>query len=318
MSVPFNASIPADLIRNMAGPTPSGMGFVNLPGVENAMRILGIPNVGDPITSVQRFQASTQASAPTGGFQAGEGSFVSLDRRPFALTCQKWLENTDKNAIRYLYSKTNPRSVQWTHNLRVSDQKTLAGTVQHAWRQNLGVRRRTFFSEPVITITFQSGNLMPIYPARLRDPRNRAQQTEMPRGLDNFYRFAELLNESRILTGDGNRQANIVYLLYTSHVYPSMVLAGAFTPDGFSWTDNAEDPNKIEWTSSFTVYDSYPQFYDANALITAWKTSQGFATNKEDNVGDHPIPAQSIIPGRTPNLGPNQNDTGTNTNTTFA
>jgi ribosomal protein L24E len=290
MPIPYGNLAPADLIRQVASPAPQGFGFENPPSLNPILQTLGLEN--NPFA--RRISDELQAEMAGGRGKTdpsqkkkvqssiGEGgSFVHLDRRPFTLTCQRWLDSKDPNTIKYLYCRVNPRSVQWTMNLRVSDQKTLSGTVQHAWRQNRGVRRRTYFSEPTLTITFQSGNIMPVIPAKFKNPEQPQKEIQIPSGLNMFYRFVDLLGDSRIIdAGTGDRSANVVYIMYTSHIYPSIVLAGMFTPEGFSFTDSAEDPNKVEWTANFTIYDSFPRFDNADMLINTWKTTMAPIKNQ--------------------------------------
>ena len=243
---------PEEAIRTNADGPPPGHGVTNPPSVADMMSRMGMAPapVGDKAVP-------KTPEAPVGNSEL-------LIRRPFAITCQSWLEQH-----RYILCKVNPRNVQWNESLRVSDQKTLSGTVQHAWRPQAGFPRRTYFSEPVLTITFQSGNTMPVKPDM--DNADQPVADTLPAGLRNFYEFKSLLNESRIVSPDsGSRAANVVYIMYTSRTLPSIVLAGMFTPEGISWSDNSEDPNKIEWTTSFTVYDSYPRFDNGASLQAAW------------------------------------------------
>lgn len=282
MPVPYGNLAPADLIRAMASPSPNGslgsLGLENPPSIAPILGKLGLadnPFVRRVTDELYAHGGRTVKKKNPTPASDSDGSFIHLDRRPFALTCQQWIENTATNSVKYLFCRANPRSVQWTMNLRVADQKTLAGVVQHAWRRNLGVKRRTYFSEPTIAITFQSGNIMPVYPVKFNNSTAARREYIMPRGLDNFYRFVDLLAASRIVdSGNSDRRANIVYIMYTSHIYPSIVLAGMFTPDGFTFTDNAEDPNKIEWTANFTIYDSFPRFDNGQQLINSWTLVQ--------------------------------------------
>ena len=280
MAVPASNALPVDLIREAASPSPFGFGLQNPPNLAAALaavKVLGNPFARQPgETRIVNQAKNTQPSV-------GTGSFVQLDRRPFMLTCQQWLDSDRNDITKYLYCRVNPKSVQWTFNMRVSEQKTLAGTVQHAWRQNLGVRRNTYFSEPKLSITFQSGNIMPVVPERFNNPTQKQREIKMPSGLGTFYRFVDLLGASRIVENGGDRAANVVYIMYTSRLYPSIVLAGMFDPEGFTFTDSANDPNQVEWTSSFTVYDSYPRFDNASMLINTWMTQQtSFVPDKEE------------------------------------
>lgn len=257
MPVPFVDAPPVDAIVQNLSVLPRGAWGGGLaPTVpQSVLRAMGIV-ASKPGTTTTKTPPSRQTA-----------SFVDVDRRPFSLTSQEWIENKDQNAVKALFCRANPGSVNWTMNLRIATQKTLSGEVQHAWRQNLGIRRNTFFSEPTLGITFQSGNIMPVRFSETGQP----SAARMPLGLDNFYSFVDLLGGKRILDPtSGDRRANVVYITYTSHIYPSIVLAGMFTPEGFSFTDNARDPHKVEWTANFTVYDSFPRFDNASQLRNTW------------------------------------------------
>ncbi len=258
----------------------------NPPTIEQYLAQAGIENnalvrlISDKIRSGQELKDATK--------KAGE-------RAPgtqFVMTCQKWLEAGD-----YIYFHVAPSQAQWSMNLRIAERKTLAGTVQHAWRNLRTVQRPSYFSEPVISFSFQSGNIIPIYSPGAKaqnDGGTTPQQNaappapviSMPPGHVNFYRFLDLLNESRIVEGtDGSgRQSNIVYIMYHSRVFPSIVLAGMFQPESFSFSEDATNPNQINWNASFTVYDSFPRFDNSSALISTWHANRSYFPNSKDPV----------------------------------
>lgn len=324
MGVDYTKVAPRDLLEAVTtGNTSGSVGqLLNPPSVAPLLEKLGVPNneatrrFTDPLQAA--LDGQTRKVKPIADVQPlpGGASFVNLNRRPFTMTCQQWLESTSTSTPKFLYCRVNPRSVQWNFQMRAADQKTLAGTVQHVWRNNLGVRRGTFFAEPVLTLTFQSGNIMPVYvgdkpqgymqnnpwsstAALFQKPRPKKAQTgpTIPSGLDNFYHFADLIGAPRILdTQSQDKRLNVVYLMYTSAVYPSIVLAGMFGPDGFSFNDEAESPLKIEWSASFTVYDSYPRFDNAGALRASW-AQQRPAVSKDD--GSDPTTTPATAPDTT-------------------
>jgi hypothetical protein len=215
-------------------------------------------------------------------------------RTPFVMTCQEWLSQTSP---RYIIAAVNPSEISWRLPQRAAAQKTRIGEIVHYWRDRF---RNTFFDEPQLSITFQSGNIMPmrtkplvttgifnrqvryVQPIRRIDgvpvqnpdqfvevpklgPDPTEQTPQVPPGLKNFYEFLELIDTQKILdSGD----VNLVYLIYNSRIFPNMTLAGLFTPDGVSWTDSATDPNQVtSWSATFTVYDSFPRLNDNAALI---------------------------------------------------
>lgn len=196
-------------------------------------------------------------------------------RQPFVLTCQEWLEKQ-----RYLIAAVNPSEVQWRLPQRAAAQKTRGGEIVHYWRDRF---RGTYYDEPQLTITFQSGNIMPI---RERPPvktyaaetlgtianvgvryKTDASETtpKVPQGLRNFYEFLELVDTQKILdSGD----VNLVYIIYNSRQFPNMTLSGLFTPEGVGWSDSSSDPNQVSsWSANFTVYDSFPRLNEAAAMI---------------------------------------------------
>lgn len=194
-------------------------------------------------------------------------------RSPFVLTCQDWLTQRQP---RYLIAAVNPSEIQWRLPQRAAAQKTRVGEIVHYWRDRF---RNTYYDEPQLSITFQSGNIMPI---REKPPvkstvttsigvatRYRTDTSEVtpqvPPGLRNFYEFIELVDTQKILdSGD----VNLVYIIYNSRLFPNMTLAGLFTPEGMSWTDSSSDPNQVSsWSANFTVYDSFPRLNDMAALI---------------------------------------------------
>lgn len=236
-----------------------------------------------------------------------EGTFVNdynQVRQPWVLTCQSWIEQS-----RYLVARVNPSEVQWRLPQRAATQKTRAGEIMHVWRDRF---RGTYYDEPQLTISFQSGNIMPIRRKPLVDdpdnPRrvyvggaqaaigagasrevNKSQgynttpgrkpdpeETEppVPQGMQNFYEFLSLVDEQKILdTGD----VNYCYIMYNSRMFPNLTLAGLFTPDGVSWSDSADNPNQVNgWSANFTVYDSYPRLNDLQTLLQFYR-SAGFA-----------------------------------------
>lgn len=258
---------------------------------------------------------------------------VNRVRQPWVLTCQKWIEEA-----RYIIAAVNPKDVSWRMPQRSAVQKTRVGEILHIWKDKF---RDTFYDEPQLTITFQSGNIMPIRqkpyvtssakqtlgridsnpasglqrditsavssaggdqlindvagaaetlnnrtgtrrgstapqfegntvtrPKRENDPEETVQ---VPPGLNNFYEFVQLVDEQKILD---NGEVNFVYIIYNSRIFPSITLAGLFTPEGVSWTDSSDDPNQVNsWTSNFTVYDSFPKLNDLNALTRFFQTA---------------------------------------------
>ena len=113
---------------------------------------------------LQKFNVRGEIGLEGGGTQANkQAPYVRGDRyrRPWVLTCQRWLagDTQDVKDGRYILAHVNPREVQWQLPQRSVAQKTRRGEVLHIWRDRF---RGTFYDEPKISITFQSGNIMPI------------------------------------------------------------------------------------------------------------------------------------------------------------
>jgi hypothetical protein len=173
--------------------------------------------------------------------KGGQKNSLGFIRVPFAMTCNTWEKRGE-----YLLWSTNPGSVTWNLSQRVSEQKNRMGTVQHVWKDNY---RDTYFDEPVLDISFQSGSLYPV--------RNVNGEFEISSGLSNFYKFLQLVDEDKL---DDYGRANMVHIMYTSGIFPSMTLSGTFTSEGLSWTDTADDPFNIsDWRARFIVKSTSPK-----------------------------------------------------------
>lgn len=208
---------------------------------------------------------------------------TTIPRNSWVMSTQRWIEGRTsddgrKTPIQALVFRCNPSEVQWRMPQRSSEQKTRYGSVLHVWKDR---PRNTYFDEPVLTFTFQSGNIMPI-PTGTNAQLNGIAGgdadpgPEVPQGLANFYYFLDLVDDQKILSdGDGFGMTNFVYISYNSPVFPAITLAGLFTPDGVSWNESAADPLNLTWTASFTVYHTAPEMRGSD-LVRAFR-SAGFA-----------------------------------------
>lgn len=309
--LPFGGSPaegPRDLFRDASGTLFRKISDVEAASVTDITNLVGA-RVFDSLTIRGEIGLPKSADAMTA---------VNRTRQPWVLTCQSWI-----NEGRYIIASVNPKEVQWQLPQRSAQQKVRMGEILHIWKDRF---RGTFYDEPQLSITFQSGNIMPIrqnplivdgkrrqrkqsVPSlvtralqtqgagingpevelrrALNDPAAQQQEIEVPRkvndpdetepvvpeGLDNFYRFLELVDEQKILDEEGQEgDVNFVYIIYNSRMFPNLTLAGLFTPAGVSWTDSSDDPNQINsWTAGFTIYDSYPRLNDYNALVKFFK-----------------------------------------------
>lgn len=102
-----------------------------------------------------QLQSELSIRGDIGGSAAGQNPIYSNRvRTPFILTCQKWILQQ-----RYLIAAVNPSEVTWQLPQRAAAQKTRVGEIVHYWPDRF---RGTFFDEPQLSITFQSGNIMPM------------------------------------------------------------------------------------------------------------------------------------------------------------
>lgn len=173
-------------------------------------------------------------------------------------------ESADKSIIWY----ANPKSVDWKISQRASETKTKSGTVLHVWRDR---QRRTDYDDPKITITFQSGNIMPAYSNAVSDSGLKGEpDLPVAPGLENFYRFLQLVDSSKISGG----QANLIHILYRSRIFPSLVLTGFFDPQTVvSFTDSADNPFQVNsWSATFTIYSTVPALNNWGELANVFKT----------------------------------------------
>lgn len=81
---------------------------------------------------------------------------LPASRTPFVMSCSSWMK---QEKPRYIIWRVNPREVSWTIQLRQVDRKMQAGVASHVWKDKV---RGTYFDEPVLRFSFQTGNIMPI------------------------------------------------------------------------------------------------------------------------------------------------------------
>ena len=187
---------------------------------------------------------------------------TGVPRRPFVFTCNRWISLKNKESKVILWN-ANPSSVSWRMAIRATEQKTRRGTVLHVWRDKI---RGTYFDEPVLTFNLQVGNIIPVITRAGEN--GQIVDASMPRGLQNFYEFLNLLDEEKIIIkGDKKGQPNFVYIIYNSMIFPVITLMGFFDPGGVSFDDTSENPNTVSsLTASFTVYRTEPHFSNAAGL----------------------------------------------------
>jgi len=212
--------------------------------------------------------------SPTARREAA-GSGFGDSRGPYRYNGTPMVITTENLAAdgRYLVFWSGPSNTQWTFPMRGAEQQTRSGTIYHSWRNG---SRSSFFDEPTVSFTFQAGNIMPV---RVRESARlvegsaaivTSETVSLPGGLLDFYDFFEILNQPKILS-DG--RPNFVFIAYHSLVYPEIFLRGFFTPEGLSFTDDAQNPAGLTWTSTFKVRSTEPPFWDTAQLISSWRSA---------------------------------------------
>jgi len=181
----------------------------------------------------------------------------------------------------------------WNMPRRETVTKTAAGAIRNAWRNRY---RGTYYDEPTVTITFQTGNMMPgagipdsIFgsrrieyytnnqgfkvPTSVRDGgyadrvAQILQTPPIPPGIVNFYDFLSLVDQP-MLSSNNNENRHI--LLVRTRLFPRIRLEGYFTQDPITFTESATAANSITWNATFMVYDSTPRLWSADALKVAF------------------------------------------------
>lgn len=204
-----------------------------------------------------------------------------LNRNAFVMTCESWAQEG-----RYISFWANPSEVSWTIGQRASKQKTKNGSVLHVWRDR---ERGTFFDEPILGFTFQTGNIWPIRippSARPQESPTTTPNSELqpnpfpdpgapqsswdlivPPGLDSFYETIALMDEEKSLS-DG--RPNSVYIMFNSPEFPMLTLIGFFEPDGLTWTTSPDSGAVVQWSSTFDVHTTQPVIHDPSSLRRAF------------------------------------------------
>lgn len=221
--------------------------------------------VQNTITRTQSAQQNVAVQSPT--LQPGAN--------PYGVIRQPWIfstfaDLTNQSTVQSLVAQNqglppntivwyaNPKSVDWSISQRGMEAKTKSGTVLHIWRDRL---RKTDYEDPKITLTFQSGSILPSY-SNAQDSSQLAGAPNVPlsQGLNNFYQFLSLVDASKIKNG----QANLVHILYRSRIFPSMVISGFFDPQSVvKFSDNSDNPFQINsWSTTFTIYRTVPAYND--------------------------------------------------------
>lgn len=162
----------------------------------------------------------------------------------------------------------NPKSIAWVINQRGVESKNKSGSVLHLWRDRL---RNSYYDDAKISITFQSGNLMPQSSQGSINPLVPATRDQIAGGLNNFYQYLSLVDSPKI-NSDGS--PNLVYILYRSRIFPALILTGMFDPQTVvNFTDSVDSPNQVNnWTANFTVYSTTPRLNSFQELVSMFQS----------------------------------------------
>jgi hypothetical protein len=201
---------------------------------------------------------------------SAQATQVTPSRIPTILTRESWINSESRawmeslgwrggpseaelGTAGYIMAGVNPSEVSFRMALRSSEQKTKGGTVTHTWFDK---HRNTFFDEPVVSFTFQSGNCMPVF-------EQQSGTLSVPKGLDTFNYFMELVDTHNSLP-DG--RPNYVYIIHTSLKFPQLTLVGFFNPSGVNFSDSSGEPSQFTWTADFIVHFTQPRLNSAAEL----------------------------------------------------
>lgn len=175
-------------------------------------------------------------------------------RSPFLITRVGRLLDGEASMVLWC----NPSSASWSFTLRGNTVKVKNGVNFHYWYDS---DRGTYYDDARLSLNFQSGSIAPLLSV---DQSGDVVQGRVPPGHRNFFDFAELLNDQRILD-DGS--PNQVIIVYNSRKFPRIVVIGEFDPQsGFSVDDTADDSEQINWSATFVVQRTIPEIWETAQL----------------------------------------------------
>jgi hypothetical protein len=189
----------------------------------------------------------------------------AVTRTPWFMSTTEWLEEKPPRGI---FWNANPSDITWSMPQRSMHTKNLYGTVLHVWPDS---KRNTFFDEFRLSLSLQSGNLMPV--------RSSSGRFEPSGGLFNFYDFMNLVDAPKLTVGSEGKppRSNLVIIKYNSNLFPKLTLMGHFDPAGIRFTDSSQTPTSVaQWSVDFVVYDTVPKMSDNSgsqfnsALMQIW------------------------------------------------
>jgi hypothetical protein len=182
------------------------------------------------------------------------------------MTTTEWINSAQPRGI---YWNANPSDVSWKMGQRSAHSRNLYGTVLHVWPDS---HRGTFYDEFRLTLSLQSGNLMPVYVTN--------EGYKPSGGITNFYDLMQLIDAPKLTLGTAANppRANLVYIQYSSTLFPQLMLIGMFDSEGITFTDSSSAPSKVSaWSVSFIVYDTSPRLSSSegsqqtnSAMLAKW------------------------------------------------
>lgn len=176
---------------------------------------------------------------------------TAITRNPCVITTVQSINDPD----RILQCWVNPSEAGWTASQRGTIQPVRGGAIRYLWYNR---KHKTFFGEPKISFSFQSGNIHP------NQRENYQGYKIVPSGLDNFYLFLDLMDE-KPRTTDNAENYHLVF--HNSLVFPAILLKGWFDPSsGVSFTESAEGSYEVKWTATMEIIETVPHINNVEDL----------------------------------------------------
>jgi hypothetical protein len=224
-----------------------------MPGAEVSQSSDILNQIQGLVASSQRFSDLDDARLFRGSVR-GNAQFV-----PMIITTDFQVSRGDSG--KHILFWSGPSNTTWSFQQRGTIQQTRTGHIAHYWRDD---KRSTFFDDPTVAFTFQTGNIMPV-----RTVGN--SLVTFPPGLLDYYDFFTFMDEKKILP-DG--RPNFINIVYHSLLYPTILLRGFFEPETvISVVEEAGRPAGVTWNATFRIRSSDPPFYDGKKLRDSWYQS---------------------------------------------
>lgn len=206
---------------------------------------------------------------------------------PWIITCESWFAEG-----KYIALPINPEQIEFSSGLRVAHDEGYNAKFIYIWRRR---RNQSMNSSMTINFSLSSGNIVPQF--NLTNPQkydlatkysgnvppsldmaadhrkgtaeycqasvNGIYDMAVPIGVSNLYALLALADEYRIRevgrTDDGIQQtSNRIIVCLSTMIFPRLLLYGWFTPDGISFTMNADNPGEFTVNFSMLVTGSNP------------------------------------------------------------